>query len=579
MQGSVVPDAAVSHESIEIPVHRRFIRVNNQRHVHYRRAGSGPPIVLVHATPSDSSSWLNRMQELGRYFTCYAFDTPGFGRSDALPEHLMNVTDIGDSIAETMRALGLPKCPVLGTHTGAAVSLELASRHSDMITGAVLDGLGLFDDGELEDWFDGYFVSMTPSKDGGHLTDMWTRFRDQSIWFPWQTKLPEHLMNRSPSPASRIHDRLLIFYLCAKHYEPAYRSAVFYGKTGVKSAKRLDVPAVITASKGDVLYSHLDRLPVLKANQTVHRFDSSIEKKHALELASLRRFESATSAPPDSLELNGFEGVGKQLIDTTSGHLMVRYSGRRGDAPVVLLHDAPGSSLALEPIIESLGRYTRVFAFDFPGCGESTPLRETEPSLSDYANCIADACEQLGVTQARFYGAGVGASVAIEVKKLYPALVSHLALNGVLLPSSQVRAEMKQNATPAIEIKNNGSHWYDTWMMLRDSLIWHPWYERNEAALRRTRQDFSAERMHNWMMEVMKQRTSYHHVIQAAITQPVQQTLREISGPTLICQDPRNALSAAYDDKLSDLLPAAKSIEVSESIDEFAQQLGSFFSI
>lgn len=573
---SSVVGSAQAQEYTSAPIVRRFIRLSNGRHVHYRRMGAGPPLVLVHATPSDSSSWINRMTDLGRYFTCFAFDTPGFGRSDALPESMMNVTDIGDSIAETMRALDLPKCPVLGTHTGAAVSLEIASRHPDMITGVVLDGLGLFDEGELEEWFDGYFVSMTPSPDGGHLTDMWTRFRDQSIWFPWQTKLPEHLMNRSPSAAERIHERLLIFYLCAKHYEPAYRSAVFYGMTGVKSAQRLEIPAVIMASKGDVLYSHLDRLPPLRTNQSVHRLGSDRPKKYALELTALQRFESAGDAPPDNQKLTGSDGVGRQIIDLPSGQLMVRYSGDPNLPFVILLHDAPGSSLALEPLIEHLGRHARVIAFDLPGCGESAPLSTSEPSITDYADTVALASSSLGIKQAGVYGIGVGASVAIEVKKSHPDLIRCLALTGVFLPTPQQRDEMKLNATPAIEIKPNGSHWYDAWMMLRDSLIWYPWYDRNQNTLRRIEQDFSADRLHDWTLEVMKQRTSYHHVIQAAFAQHADHSLAEIGGSIAICYDPENAWSVAYDSTCQEILPDLKSIDLNADVEVATNQLTSF---
>lgn len=190
-------------------------------------------------------------------------------------------------------------------------------------------------------------------------------------------------MNRSPSAANFIHERLLIFYLCAKHYESAYRSAVFYGKTGVKSAEKLESPAVIMASKNDVLFTHLDRLPALNANQSIHRLDAGRAEKHTLELASLKRFEANSPSPSDDLELAGSEGVGKQFIDLHSGHLMARYSGKTNHPPVVVLHDAPGSSLALEPLIERLGRGARVVAVDLPGCGESDPLSMQSPSIVD----------------------------------------------------------------------------------------------------------------------------------------------------------------------------------------------------
>lgn len=68
-----------------ILVRRRYAHING-RAVHYRRAGSGPPIVLVHASPQSSLSLTPLIKFLAPRFTVFAFDTPGFGFSDPLPK-------------------------------------------------------------------------------------------------------------------------------------------------------------------------------------------------------------------------------------------------------------------------------------------------------------------------------------------------------------------------------------------------------------------------------------------------------------------------------------------------------------
>jgi N-formylglutamate amidohydrolase len=75
------------------------------------------------------------------------------------------------------------------------------------------------------------------------------------------------------------------------------------------------------------------------------------------------------------------------------------------------------------------------------------------------------------------------------------------------------------NYAPPITIERDGSHWYRTWLMLRDQLIWYPWHDRRVANLRRVRADFSARVLHDWTVDVMRQHTSYGDLIHAALSQ------------------------------------------------------------
>src|SRR2546422_11655 len=52
--------------------------------IHYRVAGSGPPVVLVHAIDTGAScyEWRSNLEPLSKTFAPFAVDLPGFGRSD-----------------------------------------------------------------------------------------------------------------------------------------------------------------------------------------------------------------------------------------------------------------------------------------------------------------------------------------------------------------------------------------------------------------------------------------------------------------------------------------------------------------
>ena len=52
------------------------------RRVHYRRAGSGPPLVLLHALGESSYSWTRVLPALATGHTVIAPDLPGFGDSE-----------------------------------------------------------------------------------------------------------------------------------------------------------------------------------------------------------------------------------------------------------------------------------------------------------------------------------------------------------------------------------------------------------------------------------------------------------------------------------------------------------------
>ena len=62
---------------------RHFVTVGS-RQVHYRRAGSGPPVVLLHPSPNSSASMAPFMRALAPNFTAIALDTPSYGLSDPL---------------------------------------------------------------------------------------------------------------------------------------------------------------------------------------------------------------------------------------------------------------------------------------------------------------------------------------------------------------------------------------------------------------------------------------------------------------------------------------------------------------
>ena len=107
-------------------IEHRFV-TSGERRVMVRRAGSGPPVVLLHESPRSSAAFIPMIEALAERFTVIAPDTPGYGGSDPLDLHRPQIADYADALKEVMDALGLERAALFGRHTGAAIAIEFAN--------------------------------------------------------------------------------------------------------------------------------------------------------------------------------------------------------------------------------------------------------------------------------------------------------------------------------------------------------------------------------------------------------------------------------------------------------------------
>ncbi|WP_233578761.1 alpha/beta fold hydrolase [Micromonospora sp. BL4] len=100
--------------------------------VHFRRAGSGEPLVLIHGIGHRHQAWEPVFDRLTAHHEVIALDLPGFGNSP-VPDAGMPA-DMAGTVAGILPVLtgwGLERPHVAGYSLGGAISLELAA------TGAV----------------------------------------------------------------------------------------------------------------------------------------------------------------------------------------------------------------------------------------------------------------------------------------------------------------------------------------------------------------------------------------------------------------------------------------------------------
>jgi pimeloyl-ACP methyl ester carboxylesterase len=99
--------------------------------LNYQREGSGPPLVLLHGVGHHWQAWRPVIERLAGEFDVVACDSPGFGRSAALPPSIEpSVPAYADAFEMFFAELGLERPHVAGNSMGGAIALELARRRA-----------------------------------------------------------------------------------------------------------------------------------------------------------------------------------------------------------------------------------------------------------------------------------------------------------------------------------------------------------------------------------------------------------------------------------------------------------------
>jgi len=93
---------------------------------HWREAGAGEPLVVLHGLGASSFSWTAVMPALARRYRVIAPDFPGFGRSDSPREFDYSLKGLSRWVVALLDHLGLPSAHVAGNSLGGIVALMTA---------------------------------------------------------------------------------------------------------------------------------------------------------------------------------------------------------------------------------------------------------------------------------------------------------------------------------------------------------------------------------------------------------------------------------------------------------------------
>lgn len=106
---------------------------------HYREAGSGPSLFLVHGTGAHADLFEPAIPTLAEQYRVIAYDRRGYRRTKSAPAAAKGYLKRQvDDAAALLRTLGAGPAAVVGWSAGGAIALGLAAEHPDLVSSLVL---------------------------------------------------------------------------------------------------------------------------------------------------------------------------------------------------------------------------------------------------------------------------------------------------------------------------------------------------------------------------------------------------------------------------------------------------------
>lgn len=521
----------------EPSIKKGFVNVGAGQ-VHYRIAGSGPPIILLHDSPRSSVLHVPLLKEFADQFTVIALDTPGYGNSTPLDlGRPLEMPDFGSALAETIAALGVERCPVYGYHTSSKIVLSFAAKHPERVAVAIMDGLSLPPGGAEPSFIASYMKPFTVTDSGSYLAEEWTRVLDFQRWFPWFAKTKAARLPYAGKDLHALHEYSMDLFMAGSHFSDAYAAAMRY--VALPVVRELKAPAIVMARQDDVLHGYLSALPdplppgVSKESLSP---DRAAWKNRLREIfTQYADFKGAPRfMPPDPLKQPGRAGaIMRGYVNFPHGQVLVRRAGDGAKRPIVFLHDLPGSARQDEDLLLALADGRSVYGIDLPGCGDSSPLAQPTPQA--YADVIARVLEALDLGPVDLIAEGLSTPLAACFAASHAGQVNRLILDAVTPADLDLRTEMRINYCADLRPTREGAHLHKAFHMLRDQEVNWPWYEESAASIRKITPRVPGERLHIRLVDTLKQYAAYPDAIQAALDVDMAALLPDVSAPCIVC--------------------------------------------
>jgi pimeloyl-ACP methyl ester carboxylesterase len=106
--------------------------------ISYTDTGTGTPLVLIHAFPSDKKLWDKQVAGLKKSFRVITLDLWGFGQSGKVSGQAVTMADYADEVKQLLDQLHIPQAIVGGESMGGYVALMFLDKYPASVTGLLL---------------------------------------------------------------------------------------------------------------------------------------------------------------------------------------------------------------------------------------------------------------------------------------------------------------------------------------------------------------------------------------------------------------------------------------------------------
>lgn len=231
--------------------------------------------------------------------------------------------------------------------------------------------------------------------------------------------------------------------------------------------------------------------------------------------------------------------VRRGFADAGPGQIHYRAIAGGPGVPLVMLHQASGSSRMMVPMMPRLASDRPIYAIDVPGNGDSDPL-PGEPDMATFGAAVVGAIDALGLQRFAIYGFHAGASVALEIARAVPARTAAVILDSLGLYSAADGEAMATRYPPGITRDAHGGHLLQLFHYVRDTYLFWPWYDTSPAGTRGIGLP-SVEELHDKTVEVIKAMDSFEQYYRAAFRHRKEPLLEGLSVPTLVVAGSSNS--------------------------------------
>lgn len=220
----------------------------------------------------------------------------------------------------------------------------------------------------------------------------------------------------------------------------------------------------------------------------------------------------------------------KAYITLPSGR-QVHYRTIGDGPPLILLHQSPQNSEALEPAMKVFSSLCRCIALDTPGYGLSPGFTTPAQTIGDYADGVIEVADAFGLENFFLYGVATGSQIGIEVAKRYPDRVKFLMLDANGHLSAEERKQILDGYFPDVTPRRDGGHLLTWWNMCRQLFVSFPWQSgRIEDRLKLDQPP--AELVQTILIRYLQAGQTYHHAYRIAFETEDRDHMNGLSVPT-----------------------------------------------